>query len=762
MASHIVEFFKPCIFFRFHGEIFVPNYDELADQLSTLCGIVPEYWDIFGNRHVASIETKKAILGAMNIDTGSAETLAAALLEKQHKPWRSFIDPVKVMSVNAQPFTISVCIPVSEGEEHRLTLTFSVENENGRLEEMTYRVDNAIIKDRQWIDGIRYVKADITDRGGRDVGYYKAKVACGHPEGIFPGGKNVIQKICRIIITPDKCYMPAELESGKIWGIGVNLYSVRSSRNWGSGDFMDLKNVIQLASKLKAGFVGINPLHATPNTAPYGISPYSPISRFYKNFIYLDMDAVPEVNLCESAREMKNSEVFKKELTGLTNGDMVEYEEVASLKKKMLRHAFDYFRQTEYQKNTPRDYAFRNYIEKEGDDLDAFALFLTIWEHMHNTGKTPRWQDWPKEFHSPLSDAVLQFRTSNENELLFYKYTQWLIDTQHAETAELVLNLGMPVGIYHDLAIGSTGGGCDAWKYQDITATDIDVGAPPDDFTPKGQNWAFPPLIPGKLKETGYDFFIKVMGKNMKNNGALRIDHALGLFRLFWIPGGASAERGAYVTYPEEDLLRIIALESVRNKTMVIAEDLGTVGDNVREALKKFGMLSYRLLYFERNYPDPSFAPPGHYPALALCSTTTHDLPTVYGYWSGRDIQVKNELHMYLDDETMYRHFHERERDKMLLLTALKTLRIIAEDVTVTQEMSTGLCLAVYEYLASTPCKLLSVSLDDVIGTLDQQNMPGIAESYPSWKQKTPLSLEQIVVDARFYALSDMFRKYNR
>ncbi len=740
----------------------MPDYDELINQLSDLCGIIPEYWDIFGNRHVASIDTKKSILRAMQIDVDSAGSLAAALDEERRKPWSSFIEPVKVLSVNAQPFTIAVYVPVNDVEEHRLTLSYSLVNERGQREAVTFAGEGLPVKDRQVIDGTRYVKLEITDKGRRDIGYYSATVICSHAEKIFPGETAVLQKTCRIIIAPDTCYMPPELEYGKTWGLSINLYSLRSSRNWGIGDFTDLKTILRLAAELKGGFVGINPLHAIPDVKPYGVSPYSPISRFYKNFIYLDMDSIAEVKASGPAQEMINSDAFKKELGDLIDGDLIEYEKIAFFKKSILKNAFDFFYHAAYQNNTPRGGAFRKYIAEEGEALESYALYSALWEHMNDMHGTYKWQAWPKELLSPQSEAVREFRVSNEKELLFHKYVQWLIDEQHKEAAELVFSLRMPIGIYHDLAIGSIGGGSDAWKYQGLTAGEIDVGAPPDDFNPNGQNWSFPPIIPGKLKEAGYDYFIQIMRKNMKYNGALRIDHALGLFRLFWIPRGMPAEKGAYVTYPHEDLLRIIALESVRNRTMVIGEDLGTVGGNVHEALQRFRMLSCRLFYFERNYPDPSFKPPDRYPALAFCAITTHDLPTVYGFWSGRDIEAKKQLNIYSDGEVMQRLLNDRERDRALVLDALKSCGIVSSDIQTMPAMSPELCLCIYEYLACTPCKLVAVSLDDVIGTLDQQNIPGITGSYPNWMQKTPVSLEQIVIDRRFFVLSDMFRRNNR
>jgi 4-alpha-glucanotransferase len=322
----------------------------------------------------------------------------------------------------------------------------------------------------------------------------------------------------------------------------------------------------------------------------------------------------------------------------------------------------------------------------------------------------------------------------------------------------------MRIGLYHDLAVGSVGGGSDAWNYQDVFADAADLGAPPDDFNISGQKWGFPPFIPEKLKETGYELFIQTIRKNMKHGGAIRIDHALGLFRLFWIPQGMHPKEGAYVECHAEDLIRIIALESVRHKTVVIAEDLGTISGNARATLQKFRMLSYRLFYFERNYPDPSFLAPERYPVLALCAVTTHDLPTLYGYWAGRDIEVKKQLKIFVDDNQWRQQLHERERDKGLILSALKSRGILPADYpsdpAMIPEMTPELCLAVYQYLSLTPCKLLLVSLDDIIGTLNQQNLPGTVDEHPNWKRKTPVFLEEIMKDVKFNELSNMLKRY--
>lgn len=736
------------------------SYDELINELCEICGIIPEYWDVFGVRHICSLETKRALLRAMGIKADSPEDALFELKRLQGKPWTDFIEPVMVVS-EEQPLKIPVYVPLKEGEENRLTLSWALEDEKGQKYEFILSGDAVTVSDQQDIEGVRYIKTELSDAVKRTVGYYSVKVICEHPENVFPEEKNRIEKNAKVLITPDKCYIPLPLMEGKTWGITVNLYSVRSLRNWGIGDFTDLKKLIGFASELGAGFVGINPLHAIPNKKPYGISPYSPISRHYKNFIYLDIDVIPEVNESSEAKIILNSEIFKKLMNEVRKDELIDYHKIAFLKKSILRYAFEVFSKELCRVDSGRGREFNEYALEEGEALESFALYLTLWEHMKDTINAYIWQEWPVEYQNPKSAAVLKFRKENEKEVLFYKYIQWLIDMQHKDAAGHAISLGMPVGIYHDLAIGSIGGGSNSWSYQNLIAESIDVGAPPDDFNPNGQNWGFPPMSPVGLKESGYEFFIDIIRKNMKYNGALRIDHALGMFRLFWIPRGMSPDKGAYVKYPEEELLRIIALESVRNKTMVIAEDLGTVGENVRESLARFQMLSYKLLYFERDYPDPSFKAPEKYPEMALCAVTTHDLPTINGYWTGRDIEKREQLHMYNDENTVSRLIAERRRDISLLLEALKSQGILTGDFPLDSDalpaMADEICIAIYQYLALTPCKLIAVSLDDILGTLDQQNMPGTTDIYPNWMQKTPVGLDQIITNKLFPSLAGMF-----
>ena len=737
-------------------------YNELIHELSDLCGILPEYWDIFGKKHITSVDTEKAVLRAMKIRIDSVEEIVKEIKERKWKSWKGFVEPAHVFSVNNQPVSIPVHVPVKEGEEAKLLILWSLEDETGQRAEFKAEGDSINISEQQWIDGIRYIRTNLVIEH-KGIGYYILHVECRHPEKGFFGKSDSLKKRSTVIITPDTCYIPPDLQKGKAWGLSINLYAIRSEKNWGIGDLSDLKKIVGWVGDLQGRLVGINPLHVIPNAQPFGISPYSPISRLYKNFIYLDVEDIPEVKEISDEQKVMILGKFKKELDELRKSDIVDYKKVASLKEKILRNAFALFYQKNFSQNTERGREFKEYIVQEGDALEAFALYMTLWESMKKKKNLFSWQEWPEKYRNTDTSEVEAWRKENRKEILFHQYVQWLIDCQLRTIEEEAQTSGTRTGLYYDLAIGAVGGGSDAWRYQDVIASGADVGAPPDDFSPDGQKWGFPPLIPEKLKDTGYELFIRTIQKNMKYGRAIRIDHALGLFRLFWIPQGMTAKDGAYVNFPSDDLLRIIALESSRNKTMVIAEDLGTIGDNVREALKRFRMLSYRLFYFERNYPNPSFLPPDKYPATALCAVTTHDLPTLYGYWKGRDIEVRRNLGKF-DEAQWKQQVHDRERDKGLILKALKSQGILPDDFpsdpALVEEMTPELCLAIYQYLSLAPCKLLLVSLDDIIGTLNQQNMPGTVDTHPNWMQKTPLTLEEIMRDRRFAGLSEVLNRY--
>lgn len=731
------------------------HYEKMAAELSGLVGIIPEYYDMFGVKHVISKESRAAILSAMGLHIGTVQEVARELEKTKTRQWRALVDPVTIISVHSQPHSLAVHFSPAEGGEQATEIALTLEDERGKRETLHFPAGALQKNEERNIDGRRFVRI-LLPLPEKELGYYRIGLSCSHRPPVSGNGAGSLEGSGLLIVTPDSCYMPEQLRTGKTWGIALNLYALRSERNWGVGDFGDLRRLVAWASGLDAGFVGINPLHAIPNTAPFGISPYSPVSRLYRNFIYIDMESVDELSgIPLSAGVVEKIESLRK-------NERVDYEGVAAVKRELLEQAFEIFYRDHYFNGSSRGRAFRAYLKEEGAALGEFVLFCALSEHMRNERKASAWTEWPEEYRRPESASVAAFRKDHEKQALFFAWLQWLIDSQMAALSDAASSAGMAAGLYGDLAIGAVESGSDGWTYQDVLAEQATVGAPPDDFNHNGQDWGFPPMIPDLLRKSGYELFIRTIRKNMEHLGALRIDHALGLFRLFWIPKGMPPVDGAYVRSNAEELLRIIALESVRNRTLVIGEDLGTITDEARTMLHRFGMLSYRLFYFERNYPDPSFLPPERYPAMALAAITTHDLPTLSGYWSGRDLEVKKRLGLLSDEQAYARQKRDRARDRMLVLKTLERHGMLPAgppgDPPGLPPMTSELCSAVYQYLSVTPAKLALVSLDDVIGTLDQQNLPGTVSEYPNWKQKAPLSLEELMADPRWLDLARMFR----
>lgn len=746
---------------RVTGESGMDDRDGLILELSALCGIIPEYWDIFGKKHEATIETRKGILKAMGMKVGSPEEIMREIGERKSRPWKNHAEPVQVASVNAQPLVIPLYIPIEQDRESDLTVEWYMANEEesqGRGERgAVARGAELTIDQVKWIDGVRYIRVLLRDTAQRELGYYTFHAEVRHPEKIFSGSSRILTVRSRIIVTPDACYLPSDLQRKKVWGLSMNLYALRSKSNWGVGDFTDLRSILKWLAWAGGSFAGVNPLHAIPNSAPFGVSPYSPLSRLYKNHIYVDIERVPEVSESPALRRFIFSPAVQSRIKDLRERTLIDYESVASLKEKILRKTFSIFYKNHFAGKTRRGKDFQTYIKEEGKELESFAVYSALRDYMRRVKNVHSWRDWPSELQDVRGKAVDEFRKSHARDIVYYQYVQWIIDRQLRDLSREARRLQMPIGLYFDMAVGSARGGSDAWSRRDVIAEGAEVGAPPDDFSPDGQNWGFPPFIPERLRETGYEPFIRTIQKNMKYGGAIRIDHALGLFRMFWIPSSMEPRDGAYVEQPFEALIRIIALESVRNRTLVIAEDLGTMSENVRKVLKRFRMLSYRLLYFERKYPDPAFLPPSKYPEMALCAVTTHDLPTLTGYWAGRDIDVRKKLGAGTPDKWR-QLLDDRERDKKLILAALRRQRLLPADYRIEQnaprEISHDLCLAIYRYLSQTPCKLMLVSLDDVLGTLDQQNLPGTVFEHPNWIQKTPLMLEEMLKDERLSNLA--------
>ncbi len=369
----------------------------------------------------------------------------------------------------------------------------------------------------------------------------------------------------------------------------------------------------------------------------------------------------------------------------------------------------------------------------------------------------------PGSITTPASPRWPASSGSTRTEIHLYQYAQWLAADQLQQVSEAARRGGLPFTLYQDLALGAGAGGFDTWAYPELFAKEVAIGAPPDAFSPKGQNWGIPPIIPEALRESGYQLFIDTIRANGPAGGMLRLDHVMGLFRLLWIPAGMAAAQGAYVHYPARELLAILALESVRRRTLIIGEDLGTVSPPVRRDLDRLGVFSYRVFYFERR-PDGGFLPPESYPARAVAAVTTHDLPTLAGFWQGRDLACRREANLYADPHQAAADAAQRQRDRLQLVEALQGRGLLPDGVESRPEPGSPcppqVREGVLEYLAQSEAALLEVRLEEVFGWPDQQNLPGTREEHPNWRRRLPLTLEEMARDPEPERLAERLNKY--
>jgi 4-alpha-glucanotransferase len=496
----------------------------------------------------------------------------------------------------------------------------------------------------------------------------------------------------RLIVTPSRCHLPKTLRS---WGWAVQLYATRSTKSWGIGDLADLRRLGGWSARQGAGLLLLNPLRASAPVLPQQRSPYFPSTRRFWNILYLRIEEVPGAE-----RSNTNLRRLASEGQALNKERRIDHDRVFDLKMRALAQLWPRFRENAN---------FERYRQRQGQRLTEFATFCVLAERLGGD-----WRRWPSPYQEPGSSRVKRFQKDQANRVKFHEWLQWLLDEQ-------VRRAGGQIGLMHDLAIGFDPGGADAWVWQDLLAKGATVGAPPDDFSADGQNWGLPPFVPYKLRVAAYDPFIETVRATLRHGQGLRIDHVMGLFRLFWIPEGMTPKQGAYVNYAAEDLLGILALESQRAGAVVVGEDLGTVEEGMREQLARYRILSYRLLWFEK-------VPPADYPQLALATVTNHDLPTIKGLWTGADLQEQRRLGLTLNEAGL-KEIHQRLRRT----TRLKENAPAAEVVERT-----------YRLLATAPSRLLMATLDDALTVEERPNLPGTTSERPNWALALPAPLESL------------------
>jgi len=668
------------------------------DQAASQAGIAADYINAHGKQQAISPETKRKLLDAMS--NASLRSEAAPL-------------PLVKVFYHGSP----VALPLGGSGEYYWVL----QCEDGSQQQ-----------------GRASARKTLTLEGKLPQGYHQLQLTQGEQ-----------QWQCRLIVAPKRCYEPQALPTGKkLWGACVQLYTLRSDRNWGIGDFGDLRVMVNEVGERGGAFVGLNPIHALYPANPESASPYSPSSRRWLNVVYIDVNAVEDFQHSAAAQKWWQKAATQKLLAKARSSDQVDYSAVTQLKLAALKLAFPQFQARKASDVLKQ--AFERFVSDGGSSLYQQAAYDALHAHLSaNDSSMWGWPAWPEEYRQGNGAAVEAFCQQHTDEVAFYLWLQWLAASQFAECFGQSQEQQMPIGLYRDLAVGVAEGGAETWCERELYCLGASVGAPPDILGPLGQNWGLPPMDPHVMAARGYQPFIDLLRANMTSCGALRIDHVMALLRLWWIPYGETADNGAYVKYPVDDLLALLALESQRHRCMVIGEDLGTVPVEIVGKLRDSGVYSYKVLYFERD-SESQFRAPQSYPVQAMATITTHDLPTLRGYWQSGDLTLGKTLGLYPDAEVLKTLFADRERAKQGLLDGLHRYGCVPQKVGKKASllaMSPLLNRGLQRYVADSASALLGLQPEDWLDMADPVNIPGTSSEYPNWRRKLSHTLEEMFAD---------------
>jgi 4-alpha-glucanotransferase len=706
----------------------------MLNELAERMGIEPEFRNARGEMVRASAETKRSLLAAMGVQTADEAATRAALDALEHAEWGRPLPPVAVLHADAAPLAVEIALPAGTGElTWRLTLEEGGEHA-GRAE-----FAQLPLLAECCLDGQQLQRRHLALGGDVPWGYHRLSLE--------PGGASMI-----LVVSPGRCWLPPVVVEGRrLWGIAAQLYLLRSATDWGIGDFGDLRSLVELAAARGADVIGLNPLHAMFTDSPEHASPYSPASRLLLNVLNIDVTAIPELPDCPDMLELIVSEGFRANLDACRAKPLVDYAKVTAIKLSMLETLFTSCRTST---NQARWQAFETFRRERGEILERHCLFLALREHFADLDPAQAdWHGWPEEYRNPSSPAVAAFAKEKRQRLDFLLWLQWIADQQLSNAAAAAAEWGMAVGLYRDLAVGADRAGAETWADAAAVVSGAQVGAPPDIYNPAGQDWGLPPFHPRALREEGYRSFIELVRANMRHAGGLRIDHVMGLQHLYWVPQGQKPSTGAYVRYPMEDMVGILALESHRNHCLVVGEDLGTVPEGFRERMAAANILSYRVLFFEQDGGTGAFLPPEDYPNLALAVLGSHDLPTLRGWWESRDIDLRESLGLYPEPEEAGRQREARERDRAALLLALRREHLLPEEEPDIQ----ALVRAAHAFLARTPSILAMTQIDDLTDEADPVNVPATSDEHPNWRRRLCMTLEELLSQPRLIDIAKIF-----
>jgi 4-alpha-glucanotransferase len=664
----------------------------------------------------------------LDVDATSAEAVQQALAARRREPWTRML-PTCI--VTRQGRTASFWVHVTHGEPVQVWIDLETGGARHGLQQLEDWTPP------QEIDGRWVGQASFQLPGDLTLGYHTLRARSADQEASTP-----------LIVTPSWLGFPERMGDRRACGLATQLYSVRSRRSWGVGDLADLTDLaVWAAAEHGAGFVLVNPLHAAEPVAPMEPSPYLPTSRRFANPLYLRVERIAEYADGDAATRAKIDAIRQRLHRELDGVDRIDRDAAWAAKRAALRLLY------EVPRSPGRELAYRAYRRREGQGLDDFATWCALAE-AHGA----LWHSWPEELGDPKAPQVAAFTQQNPEAVDFHRWLQWVLDEQLAAAQSAATRAGMVLGVVHDLAVGVHATGADTWRLQDVFAHGITVGAPPDAFNQTGQDWQQPPWRPDRLAAQAYLPFRELISTVLRHAGGVRVDHVIGLFRLWWIPAGHPPTDGTYLRYDHEAMIGILALEAHRANALVVGEDVGTVQPWVREYLRERGILGTSILWFEFEYHG-SGAPlrPELWREYCLASVTTHDLPPTAGYLAGDHVRLRDSLGLLarsLEDELA-----ADEAERGAWLDNLRWRWALGPDADIEATVR-----ALHRYLTWTPSRLICVALTDAVGDRRTQNQPGTIDEYPNWRMPLagpdgqPLWLEDVLRSERATALLAVVR----